>query len=576
MASDESEKKPLMGVVRDEFRGLPRFWVRSFKDPNDDVSAQDAWNGATVKQGLAAAKWIRSWGDEEVAQHVRETMGGLDGMLKAVFLDEAYERARRFAASVLLDVFGEPEDLAKSLEMRPKFDGESLKQFRALTHLSDLWEGQGSQAEELLDYFLKDSQSEEEEIIENVHEILTLWIIANGLAEVFHTRLKKNPPPPPMEEEQKLSAREVLIEKAKSIRAATHDEDDDDDDDDDDWVDDKEDLRKPLPRSGPRPRTAVGEFYETHDLERKRHQQGYDVLDLEMKNDMDKKKKRELLVEHLSAARKAGLVTEATFEERKLGISVRLAKYGKEGRSFIVVDTSSRKDVRPGDELVSVNGAFVVDPVEDSVAQVIRFVDDAPRPIILTFVKGESNEDHFHYEKKVSEKIILSALDVDGSLKLDCRDDGTIRKYRSFHDGLKQKSRLIGLFTTTDDTLCIADRKGTFLGSVTAKNDSTVAEIIDAQEKLLAYCDLSSLRLLDSHRTTILEIEVNGTVKGHDGRHVGTLKDFDAHHFRLLGLIITFLRPHLFRDPHMKKQKSIGRLLRKSSARLTGVHGFFA
>ena len=586
MKADPSEMEAeLRGKVKDEYS--QKFWEREFHD-GEGTSAQEAWNTMTTQQRTAAGKWIRSWKDDENIEYLKETMGGLDGILAEVFEAEAYEDIRRYAASLLLDVFGEPEDIAICVESRPKFfAGDDLAQFqRQFSSLADLWSGDGCRAED-------------SGLGPKLRVLLTLFIIANALADLVHAHSKAiDGFVVVVAREDNKSAREMLIEKANAIRSAAAD-DENQDDDDEDWDDDDdatpvtpaaeettggsssttevssatttEPTKRSLPptRMGPKPKTSVGEYYEENETERQRHQKGYDALDVAMA--AKKESTRELLVEHVEAMRRAGLVVDATFETVSLGIAISLAKFGKKGRPFVIVDKSTRSDVKAGDELVAINSAYIVDPGD--IDQIRRFVNESPRPVILTFVRGETDDDHRQTEATLQEpSIILLVKDLHGLPRLVCKDDGTIRRIRSFHNGM-QKHRLIGLFTNDDDLSC-ADAKGTYLGC--ARRHDDVADLLDSEDRVIAYCNLGTLSLLDTKRTTTFQVDRSGSVRGHDGSVCGSVDSFDPHHFRLLGLVATFLYPDLFKDPGLTKKSSLGRIVRKTSARITGKHGFFS
>ena len=52
--------------------------------------------------------------------------------------------------------------------------------------------------------------------------------------------------------------------------------------------------------------------------------------------------------------------------------------------------------VKPGDELVEVNGAMVVDPKDEgAIADLAAAIENAPRPLVATFVEGEDREQLF-------------------------------------------------------------------------------------------------------------------------------------------------------------------------------------
>uniref|UniRef100_A0A6S8CAI9 PDZ domain-containing protein n=1 Tax=Aureoumbra lagunensis TaxID=44058 RepID=A0A6S8CAI9_9STRA len=637
-SEEEIEPRLLKDLVQQGMMESPVFWIREFKDPDSEISAQQLWNAASSQARIQVAKWIRSWKEEENVEHLKEVMGCLDGILYEVFESEAAEGMRRWTAAVLLDVFSEKEDLAVSFEMlqKPKFDKNdiSLSQFDRLTAFEDLWSGEGSRAEELADLILPEVILADGEILDDVHIVLTRWIVAVAMAELYHLRAKTESFSKDEfkegEQQRNQSAREMLIAKANAIRDATVN--DESDDSDNEWQEEDNDEVIPsssnntneeatltvskkdeeeatltvskndeeetffegtkntklLPpqRMGPRKKTVVGEHYETNDVEMRRHERGYDVLDTEMQqvSQDDKKKARLLLIEHVDAMAKAGLVFELEIHERKLGLSVSLARFGKKGRRFVIVDSSDRSEVKAGDELVSVNQAYIVNPSDESIPQLIRFVDDAPRPVILKFIKGEGAEDEERNLTTTSNcnkhqqdnKVLLAIYDSAGLPKLQCSSDGRVTKFHSYQRNTKHKGRLAGFFTSEGNDFFCADQKGILLGSLKiSPSDPSQAELFDDQDRVVAYCDLGSLKLTDTRRTTKFQIDLAGAVRGHDGLHCATVTDFHPNsHFKLVALISTFLVRDLF-DPPGKRPASVARIVRKTSAKMTGIHGFF-
>ena len=74
-----------------------------------------------------------------------------------------------------------------------------------------------------------------------------------------------------------------------------------------------------------------------------------------------------------------------------------LSKYGEAGRAFVMVEATQPWcecyfKLSNGDELVSVNGAYVLEPTASAVKTLLRFVDEAPRPLLATFVLGEDRQ----------------------------------------------------------------------------------------------------------------------------------------------------------------------------------------
>ena len=79
---------------------------------------------------------------------------------------------------------------------------------------------------------------------------------------------------------------------------------------------------------------------------------------------------------------------------------IALARYGEQGRRFVVVESVARpcvgrEQIKPTDELVAVNGKVIVEPTsKDRLTELLRTIAGAPRPLTLTFVEGEDREKH--------------------------------------------------------------------------------------------------------------------------------------------------------------------------------------
>jgi len=350
------EPKRLEACLRAGMSEEPLFWLREFRD-DEQTSAQTTWDAASAAQRRHAAAWIRAWSEETALGSLKDTMGSVDGTVCSVFTEDAQDWMRRWVASVLLDVFGDKEDLAASVEVvpgrpTPKFIAHTtddvLTQFSQLAQYEDLWSGEGSRAEDLLD-FLEPTATLAGATIEAVHEVLCRWIVATALAELLHARLKVAPSVEDDEATSKKkngtsdtamtpapSAREALLKKAQSMRAGHRGSEDDDDEQDDDEWSESEDVpdvpvppprpvsmpvepvaskppptpeptkqptapggRKPLPPrpkssagTTARPKTAVGAYYSENAVHRSRHEKGYDVLDREMAKLATEKKQR--------------------------------------------------------------------------------------------------------------------------------------------------------------------------------------------------------------------------------------------------------------------------------------------
>ena len=103
---------------------------------------------------------------------------------------------------------------------------------------------------------------------------------------------------------------------------------------------------------------------------------------------------RGLLRDFVAEMDALGLVYAARFGPGRLGVTVALAKYGDDGRRFVVVDgvrePALNHGVRRTDELIAVNGKVIVECTsEEDLRELERAIASAPRPVELTFVEGE-------------------------------------------------------------------------------------------------------------------------------------------------------------------------------------------
>lgn len=165
---------------------------------------------------------------------------------------------------------------------------------------------------------------------------------------------------------------------------------------------------------------------QTSDPLTKRHERGYDPLDVAMREARGEYKRvsrqhdykqttpqrkekarnvmRGLLHEHLVVMHEHGLVFEHTFLGDRLGFSIALAKYGEEGRVFVQVERTKRTcelypDVLlPSDELIAINGDLIIDP-SFSDFDAIRDKIASTRPVKLLFVKGELRKKAFEEQE---------------------------------------------------------------------------------------------------------------------------------------------------------------------------------
>ena len=258
-----------------------------------------------------------------------------------------------------------------------------------------------------------------------------------------------------------------------------------------------------------------------------------------------------------------------------------------------VVDATKRGSegfdvVKPGDELVEVNGAMVVDPKDEgAIADLAAAIENAPRPLVATFVEGEDREALFAGQeakrgparapKKTTKKFKLAAKNIyappDDAFLVVVDRDGVYRGYVAA-DGSTVKDAKGALLGTIDAALGVAtDAKGVLLGkvAVTAGDDSTVA-LDSAKGARLGYADMGRSAVLDADRNTVLEIDGAGEARGHDGLFVGAFLDFDYSKTRLVAFLFLLVAPKLLQE----KRKSVFRAIRKSAAKATGAHGMFA
>jgi len=106
---------------------------------------------------------------------------------------------------------------------------------------------------------------------------------------------------------------------------------------------------------------------------------------------------RGLLRDYVAEMDALGLVYAARFGPGRLGVTVALAKYGDDGRRFVVVDgvrePALHHGVRRTDELIAVNGKVIVECTsEEDLRELERAIASAPRPVELTFVEGEDRD----------------------------------------------------------------------------------------------------------------------------------------------------------------------------------------
>jgi hypothetical protein len=283
---------------------------------NEKDEAAASWDDASLPDRQSVAAWVRTWTEGDEIERVKEVMVGVDARIEAAFSVEAAAKFRRWAAGVLLDVFGSSDDLADTIltpQQRPKFRdaSPSLTQFERFEHYDDLWEGEDSRADELCEWIERKATLGSINI-DDAPAVLTRWVVAISIAELVHMRTSATRE---TRAEAKM-ARRTLLDKAAELRTAVGrppEDDDDDEDEDGEWDDDdaattptvaaaapvpspepvapkpeetkeppaKAVQRKPLPKAdAARHATHVGEFYENDENDaRTRHARGYDPLD---------------------------------------------------------------------------------------------------------------------------------------------------------------------------------------------------------------------------------------------------------------------------------------------------------
>eukprot|EP00635_Sarcinochrysidales_sp_CCMP3193_P006754 CAMPEP_0118890978 /NCGR_PEP_ID=MMETSP1166-20130328/1186_1 /TAXON_ID=1104430 /ORGANISM="Chrysoreinhardia sp, Strain CCMP3193" /LENGTH=2194 /DNA_ID=CAMNT_0006829611 /DNA_START=86 /DNA_END=6670 /DNA_ORIENTATION=+ len=164
----------------------------------------------------------------------------------------------------------------------------------------------------------------------------------------------------------------------------------------------------------------------SRDEIRKRHEKyGYDPLDRALQSEkleLEKKKTmfggmfekkrtpqeeyeqnvKRLLRDHLDTMEKAGIVFHHTFTKDRLGFHVLIAKYGEEGRHFVLVDETKPhceaypSVLKPTDELIEVNGKLIMDPKDGKwFDALLKQISESKRPLKLTFIHGERRDEAF-------------------------------------------------------------------------------------------------------------------------------------------------------------------------------------
>ena len=198
---------------------------------NENDEAAASWDEASLPDRQSVAAWVRTWSEGDEIARVKEVMVGVDARIEAAFSEAAAAKFRRWAAGVLLDVFGSSDDLADSIMMpqqRPKFKegSPSLTQFERFEHYDDLWEGEDSRADELSEWIDRKAALGDIEL-DDAPAVLTRWVVAISIAELVHMRTSAKREK--RAEAQK--ARRTLLDKAAELRTAVGRPPDDDEDD---------------------------------------------------------------------------------------------------------------------------------------------------------------------------------------------------------------------------------------------------------------------------------------------------------------------------------------------------------
>ena len=94
------------------------------------------------------------------------------------------------------------------------------------------------------------------------------------------------------------------------------------------------------------------------------------------------------------------------FEEKTLGFSLSMARYGDQGRFFLQVDATRPTchlypDVlKPHDELVAINDVLIVSADTGRFQEVLHLLTTTPRPVKLTFIEGEGRDLAFQQQER--------------------------------------------------------------------------------------------------------------------------------------------------------------------------------
>ena len=107
---------------------------------------------------------------------------------------------------------------------------------------------------------------------------------------------------------------------------------------------------------------------------------------------------RGVLRDYVSAMDGHGMVYKCCFGGGPLGVKIALARYGDQGRRFVVVDHVSPSSehfgtIKRTDELIAVNSKVIVEPTSVArLAELRAAIATAKRPLELTFIEGEDRD----------------------------------------------------------------------------------------------------------------------------------------------------------------------------------------
>lgn len=116
---------------------------------------------------------------------------------------------------------------------------------------------------------------------------------------------------------------------------------------------------------------------------------------------------RKVLAAHVSQMDAAGLVVKHAFREQDLGFEISLETMGNDvaGREFLCVRKTFEScdlypdRLKPGDELICVNDGLVVLPDRKNFKALLDSIQNARRPLHLTFIEGVDRDFKFAMQK---------------------------------------------------------------------------------------------------------------------------------------------------------------------------------